>query len=224
VAKILLIEDDPSIVGAVNKLLQTEQFDVDTAATLSEANAHLDSFSYDLLVIDWELPDGSGVDLCRNLRRRGVAIPTLILTGRSQISDKEQGLGNGADDYVTKPFDGREFVARVKALLRRPATYVGSVLKRADLQLDSSSKRVTRSGRDIDLQPHEIKVLEFLMRNPDIVFSTDQLMRHCWSSEQEVTDEAVYTCIRRLRKKITQEGEKQLITTVHGSGYRFDAQ
>lgn len=221
-AKILVIEDDPSIGSTVRDLLQAERHHADVAGSISEAQAHLDAFAYDLLVIDWELPDGSGAELCKGIRRRGSAVPVLMLTARSQIDDKEQGFECGADDYLTKPFDKRELLMRIKALLRRPASYVGTVLTAADLQLDTAAKKVVRAGRIIDLQPHEMTVLEFLMRNPGVVYSTDQLIRRCWGSNQEITPEAVYTCIRRLRKKISLENEHQLITTVHGSGYRFD--
>lgn len=222
-AKILVIEDDTSIGDAVRNLLLSEHHHADLAATVKDAQSYMDAFSYDLLVIDWELPDGSGADFCRNLRRAGCALPALMLTARTRIDDKELGFECGADDYLTKPFERRELIVRIRALLRRPSSFVGNVLSAADLQLDTAAKRVVRAGRTIDLQPHEFTVLEFLMRNPGIVFSTEQLIRRCWNSDQEITPEAVYTCIRRLRKKISLEGEKQLITTVHGSGYRFES-
>jgi DNA-binding response OmpR family regulator len=222
-AKILVVEDDPVIGESVKKALETERYKVDLAVNVSAARDYLSAFSYDLLILDWELPDGTGVELCKDRRKNGDATPVLMLTARADVKDVELGLDTGADDYVPKPFESRALLARVRALLRRPATIVGNVLKSADLEFDTLSLRVRRGSRVIDLQPHEMAVLEYLMRNPNVVFSTEQLMRRCWPSDREIGEEAVYTCVRRLRKKLSLPEERQLITTLHGSGYRFEA-
>lgn len=221
-AKILVIEDDELIAESLRETLYTERHKVDAATRIGDAHSYLKAFSYDLLIIDWELPDGSGVALCKTLRQSGDQTPILILTARSNVEDKETGLDTGADDYMSKPFQSRELLARIRSLLRRPPVIAGNILKTADLEIDTVAMRVKRGERKIDLQPHELSVLEFLMRNPNVVFSTEQLMRRCWSSDQDISTEAVYTCMRRLRKKISQAGERELITTVHGAGYRFE--
>ncbi len=220
--KVLLVEDDPSVSSSVRQVLGADDFRVDIASTLSEANAFLDAFNYDLLILDWELPDGSGVDLCKKLRGKGFSAPILVLTGRSSIDHKEQGFNSGADDYLTKPFHPRELTARVYALLRRSPALVTNKLQISDLEFELRSRTVTRAGQNVDLQPHEMSVLEFLMRNAGTVYSTDQLLRRCWESDAEISPDAVYTCIGRLRRKICPAGEKSLITTVHGQGYRME--
>lgn len=222
-AKILVVEDDPDIGESVRKSLEAERYNVDLANSISAAKAYLIAFSYDLLILDWELPDGDGVALCKEERKKGASTPILLLTARSDASDVELGLDTGADDYVPKPFESRALLARVRALLRRPATITGTVLRVANLEFDTVSLRVRRGARAIDLQPNELAVLEFLMRNPNVVFSTRQLMARCWPSDREIGEEAVYTCVRRLRKKLSLPDEPQLITTLHGSGYRLES-
>ncbi len=222
--KILIIDDDEMVRDSVKRMLEADHHTVDIASSVEQGCSYVDAFSYDLLVVDWELPDGSGVEFCKKLRARGLHTPILILTGRSSIDHKEEGFESGADDYLTKPFHRRELAVRVRALLRRPAIITGKRLVVSDLQMDLESKSVTRAGTEIDLQPHELAVLEYFMRTPGTVHSTEQLLRHCWHSDSEVTSEAVYTCIRRLRKKLCPAGEKSLFVTVHGRGYKLDSE
>lgn len=202
--------------------LLAEKHNVDAASTLRDANLYIDAYSYDLLILDWGLPDGTGVEFCKNLRAKGATVPVMLLTARSVIDDKETGFAQGADDYLTKPFDKRELVIRVRALVKRAAPVVSEVLKAGELEFDTRGRLVTIAGETVDFQPQELTVLEFLMRNPGVVFSTDQLARRCWNSEQAITTDAVYTCVRRVRKKLAARGADRFITTVFGSGYRFD--
>lgn len=218
-SKVLLVEDDAALAESVKKALERESHMADSAFNLSEAMERLDAFSYDLLILDWELPDGSGIEILRRFRQKGGASPVLMLTARSSIDDKELGFDSGADDYMTKPFNARELASRVKALLRRPPTFSGNVIQVADLVMDIPTRKVTRSGREIQLQPNEFTLLQFLMKHPDHVFTTEMLMRRCWDSDAEVSLDAVYICVRRLRKKIQIDGEAQLLVTVHGAGY-----
>ncbi len=221
-SKILLVEDDPVISVTVRDTLVADHHNVDSPNTLKDAQLFMEAFSYDLLILDWGLPDGTGIDLCKQLRAKGSNVPVLLLTARSVIDDKEAGFAVGADDYLTKPFEQRELVVRVRALLKRSAPVAGTVLKALDLEFDTGARTVTIAGKNIDFQPQELTVLEFLMRNPGVVYSTDALARRCWDSDQAITTDAVYTCVRRVRKKLSGPNGDRFITTVHGSGYRFD--
>jgi DNA-binding response OmpR family regulator len=145
-----------------------------------------------------------------------------MLTGKDAIRDKEEGFHAGADDYLTKPFHSQELIARLHALMRRPPAYSGNSLRVRDLVMDTHKRKVTRDNNEIQLQPMEFTLLEFLMRHAGEVFSSEVLMRRCWSADAEVSLDAIYTCIRRLRKKLDVEGKPSLINTVHGIGYGLD--
>ncbi len=222
-SKVLLVEDDAALAESVMRALERENHMADSASSFGEALERLEAFSYDLLILDWELPGGSGIEILRRFRTKGGAAPVLMLTGRSSIDDKELGFDTGADDYMTKPFNARELASRVKALLRRPTTFSGNTIQVADLTMDILTRKVTRNTREIQLQPNEFTLLQFLMKHPDHVFSTEMLMRRCWASEAEVSLDAVYICVRRLRKKIQIDGEAVLLVTVHGAGYSLQS-
>lgn len=218
-AKILLVEDDLALAESILKALERENHMADSAGNFADAIDRLGAFSYDLLILDWELPGGTGIEILRKFRQQGGASPVMMLTGRSSIDDKELGFDSGADDYMTKPFNARELASRVKALLRRPPVFSGNTLQVADIIMDMHTRKVTRGGRDVHLQPNEFTLLQFLMKHPDHVFTTEMLMKRCWDSDAEVSLDAVYICVRRLRKKIQTEGEFALLVTVHGAGY-----
>jgi two-component system, OmpR family, response regulator len=148
--------------------------------------------------------------------------PVLMLTGRSDFTDKETGLDTGADDYLTKPFHPREFGARVRALLRRPKVVESESLELAGISLDTRTRMVKLSGKELDLRPKEYALLEFLMRHPNETFSPETLLKRIWSSESEATESTVYSFMSLLRKKLNEEGSPEVIKTVYGRGYRFD--
>lgn len=224
-AKILLVEDDMGLSRMVRDWLTFEHHLVETADNGRDGLDKLQFYQYDLVILDWELPEMTGIEICKEFRSRGGTTPVLMLTGKGTIGDKESGFEAGADDYLTKPFHMKELSMRLKALLRRGGTALqGDTLKFRDLALEPASHRVTREGKDLQLLPKEFALLEFLMRHPNQVFSAEALLSRVWASETDTTVDAVSTCIKRLRKKIDQEGQSSIIKTVHGVGYKLESE
>lgn len=221
-AKILLVEDDKDLVGMVRSMLQAEHHTVEALSDGREAAQHLRIYPYDIIVLDWELPGATGIEILKQFRSGGGKTPIIMLTGRDKIDDKELGLEVGADDYLTKPFAMRELSARIKALLRRSPQVTENILAAGDIELDPAKYRVTRKGNPVQLLPKEFAVLEFLLRHPNQVFTADALLERVWKSDSEATAEALRTTMKRLRKKIENEDGAQLIRTVHGVGYVLD--
>jgi DNA-binding response OmpR family regulator len=222
-AKILVVEDDLGLSRMVRDWLTFEHHLVETADNGREGLDKLNFYEYDAIILDWELPELSGIELCRQYRSRGGTAPVLMLTGKGTISDKESGFDAGADDYLTKPFHMKELSMRLRALLRRATAFTGDVLRVKDIELEPSNHRATRNGADLNLLPKEFALLEFLMRHPNQVFSAEALLSRVWASETDTTVDAVSTCIKRLRKKIDSEDQPSLIRTVHGVGYKLQA-
>jgi len=162
---------------------------------------NLKFYKYDLVVLDVNLPKLSGLDVCRQFREARGSTPILMLTGKDAIDDKERGLDAGADDYLTKPFHLKELSARVRALLRRPNTFTGDILRSGDLILETSTFRVSRDGEDIQLSQQEFALLEFLMRNANQVFSPEALLDRVWKSSSDISPAAIRTHIKMLRKQ-----------------------
>ena len=181
----------------------------------------METYTYDAIVLDWGLPDGTGLDLISTYRTGGGAAPILMLTGRSQTSDKEEGLDGGADDYLTKPFQLRELTARLRALMRRPSVLVNEVLRGGNLELDVLKHELWKDGEPVKLFPQEFALLETLMRKPGVVHTTESLINHVWKSEAGASGETVRTSVLRLRRKIDTTGEPSWIENVHGVGYKF---
>src|SRR5581483_10333984 len=171
--KILVVEDDAELAPVVRDWLSFEHYTVELVDNGSEAKDRLQLFAYDLVILDWELPDMSGMDILRGFRAGGGMTPVLVLTGKRSIDNKVEGFDSGADDYLTKPFHGKELVARVKALLKRPAIQLPTNLKYGELELDPNNFVVRRNGDEIRLVPKEFALLEFLMRNPKKLFSSE---------------------------------------------------
>lgn len=216
-AKICVIEDNPDLANMVKTFLLFEHHTVETIAHGGQAQDHLRTFEYDLIILDWDLPEVSGIEILKGYRARGGQTPVLMLTGKDDISDKEEGLDGGADDYLTKPFHMKELGARVRSLLRRPAAAAQNVLKAKNITMDPAKYRVHKSGKVIALVPKEFQLLEFMMRHPNQVFSPEALLNRVWPSESDSTAEALRTTMKRLRKKVDEEGE--VLKTVHGVGY-----
>ncbi len=222
--KLLVVDDDQSLVATITEWLKMERHSIETAYKGQEALDKLMVFDYDLIILDWDLPELSGLAICKQLRSKGKMTPVLMLTGKSSVIDKEAGLDAGADDYLTKPFHPKELAARVRALLRRPVTISSATLTKGNIVLDTVKRKVTRQDEEIALQPMEFALLEFLLRHPDQLFSTDALLRRCWPDDTEISPDAIYTCIRRIRKKIDVEGTASIIRTVHSLGYVLDSE
>ena len=218
-AKILVVEDNHELTEMIKTLLEFEHHQVETIQDGQEAAYALRINSFDMVILDWELPGKNGIDICHEFRSAGGATPVLILTGRREIEDKESGLDAGADDYLTKPFHPRELSARVRALLRRPKQTTDNILKIVDLELDPTKRTVKRADQNIDLLPKEFALLEFFLRHKESVFSFEALLERVWQSDTEATTEAVRSTLKRLRRKIDSDPEKPpLFNTVHGVG------
>lgn len=178
-------------------------------------------FPYDAIVLDLQLPDLDGVEVCRRLRERGIPTRILMATARDAVEDRISGLETGADDYLVKPYVVRELVARIRALLRRPADPIPDTLHVEDLELDTATRRGRRGAREFSLTTKEFAVLEYLMRNAGRVVSRAQISDHAWDANYDPFSNIIDVYIGRLRRKVDGEGEAPLIETVRGAGYRL---
>lgn len=221
-AKILVVEDDASLAAQLRQLIQADGHDVDSALTVSDARQTLTKNEFDLIVLDWELPDGTGIALCDELRGTGSGAGILMLTGRSHIEDRVTGLDTGADDYLTKPFHAKELKARIRTLLERSSRgFHGDVLRAGTLELHTVQHRATVGGADLDLTHKEYALLEFFMRHREKAWSLDELLSHVWTADDDVAPDTVRTHLKNLRQKLDVLVGKELIENVHGFGYRF---
>ncbi|HFQ91430.1 MAG TPA: phosphate regulon transcriptional regulatory protein PhoB [Chromatiales bacterium] len=222
--RILFIEDEPAIREMVALALTRAGYEVTSAHDARGARSRLSERFPDLILLDWMLPDSSGLDLARQLRRdtQTRSIPIIMLTARDAESDMVLGLESGADDYMTKPFSPRELVARIKALLRRSTPHrADEIIEHHGLRLDTASQRLTAGGGEIRLGPTEYRLIRFFMTHPERVYSRAQLLDHVWGRTAYVEERTVDVHIRRLRKALEPTGHAAFIETVRGSGYRF---
>ncbi|WP_424096819.1 response regulator transcription factor [Moorena producens] len=220
--RILLVEDDERITDALAEDLTDQHYVVDVANDGQVGRELVESFSYDLILLDVMLPKIDGITLCRKLRSQGDLTPILMLTARDTISDKILGLDAGADDYLVKPFDLGELSARIRALLRRGNTTLPPVLEWDALRLDPSTCEVFYEDRLLSLSPKEYALLEFFLRHPRRVFSRAQILENLWSFERLPEEATVKAHIRGLRQKLDAAGApSDLIETVYGLGYRL---
>ena len=230
---ILIVEDNVEVAAVIESACRRQGFAVDVAhegcegeemaVCRSRAGQIHGAGKYDVIVLDVLLPDRSGVEVCRNIRRRGVRSGVLMVTGLSSTADKIEGLESGADDYMTKPFDLEEMLARVRALGRRGAAADQRWLRCDDLELDLYSRVAKRDGKTILLQQKEFALLEFLMRNPDRVLAASLIGRNAWGTTTMIGANLVAVYIGCLRKHLHNGSERQFIQTFRGAGYRFDA-
>jgi DNA-binding response OmpR family regulator len=225
--RILIVEDDPAVAEALLEGVARDGYQVHREATAAGAVAWVHAHHPHLVVLDLRLPDGTGFDVCRELRRTGLRMPILMLTVQADEVDQVIGLEAGADDYVTKPYRLRELLARIRALLRRSYGELSGadadVLHAGDLLIDRASARVTRDGRAIELTPTELRLLIFLAQHPGQVLSRGQLLEHVWGYSADLIDEkTVNVHVRRLRIKIEPDPDApSIVLTVPGLGYRL---
>ncbi len=219
--RILVIEDNPRVSESVRKGLTEQSYSVDVADRGFDGETLAVHHPYDVIVLDLMLPDRDGVDVCRNLRRRGVQTPILMLTALSDTTDKVAGLEAGADDYLAKPFEFEELLARLRALMRRGQATEATKLTCDDLTLDLLDHSANRAGQKIELSAKEFALLEFLMRSPNRVLSRATIGEKVWDMNYEPTSNVIDVYISALRKKIDRPFGRPLIHTVIGSGYRF---
>lgn len=223
VPRILVVEDEGKTRDSLAEGLGLESWVVTIAATAGEAIAALEREIFDLVVLDWMLPDREGLDVLHHARGRGIQVPVLMLTARTTLNDRVIGLDSGADDYLAKPFAFAELLARCRALLRRPKWATGPLLSCGDLQLDTRARVVRRAGEEIALTPREVDVLEYLLRYQGQIVTREMLERDVWRQTQRMTslDNVIDVQMMRLRRKVDGAGDVTLIQTVRGVGYRI---
>ncbi len=221
-AKILIVDDDTNMANLVHDFLKLNNYVVDVLHTGKEALERIKFYPYDLIILDWGLPDMSGLDILKEFREIGGDAKIIMMTGRTKIDEKESGLDAGADDYLTKPVDLRELTARVRALLRRPTQVTAQEIRVKDLALDPNALRLTKDGKEITLAPREFALLEFFMRHPNEVFSADAILDRVWPTDSEASSTSLRTCIKKLRQKIDADDTPSYITNISGVGYRFE--
>jgi two-component system phosphate regulon response regulator PhoB len=222
---VLVVEDEAPLVTLLRYNLEKSGFRVDDAGDGNEALIKIAETPPDLVLLDWMLPTVSGLELCRQLRRRPAtrSLPVIMLTARAEDQDAVRGLETGADDYITKPFSPEALIARIRALLRRTgAGPAKAPLSFHDMELDPTTHKVTRAGKTLHLGPTEFRLLEFFMRHPRRVFSREDVLNAVWGRDIHVEPRTVDVHIRRLRKAINGENERDLVRTVRAAGYALD--
>ena len=222
---IAIIEDEKSLITMLKYNLEKEGFRVTSAETGDDGLKLLKSQIPDLLILDWMLPDFSGIEICRHIKRdtKLKSIPVLMLTARSEEDDKIRGFETGVDDYVTKTFNNKELLLRVKSLLKRAKpSLLEDVAIFKDLKVDRITKKVFRASKEIKLGPTEFKLLNFFIKSPQRVYSREQLLNSVWGENINVEARTVDVHIRRLRKAINIDNKEDLIRTVRSSGYSLD--
>lgn len=235
---ILIVDDELALLDALQQAIAREGHGVDIATSAGDGHTLAVSRSYDLLILDWMLPGYSGLELCRTLRLEGDRTPVLFLTAKDTLDDRVMGLDAGADDYIVKPFELRELLARVRALLRRvqPITEITpemgamgtinptmprSPTLESDIELDRDSRLAYRNHRAIELSEKETDLLHYFLQNRGQVLSHQQIYAALWGGDTSPNSNVLAALIRLLRRKITHKGEEQLIHTIYGKGYRF---
>ncbi len=222
--RILLIEDDAHLAGVIARGLREQSYAVDLASDGEQALYCAAVNQYDLVVLDVLMPIKNGYTVCRELRASGFRAPILMLTALDSVDDRVAGLDSGADDYLPKPFDFRELLARLRALLRRSDVVRPAVASVADLTLDTASHRVTRAGRTIGLTAKEYALLEFLVLNQDRVVGREEIAQHVWDENFDPLSNTIDVYVRRLRHKLDADPGRRLIHTRRGEGYILTAQ
>lgn len=220
--KILLIEDEKGISNLIKEGLRLENFLIDTAFTGQGGIDQALINQYDLIILDLMLPDMDGLEVCQELRKNKLTIPILMLTARKTTDDIITGLDSGADDYLTKPFEFDELLARIRALLRRgQKNAAGNILKLGELQLNTKTHEVIRGSKTLDLTNKEYKLLEFLIRRPGEVINRQEILEHVWETDMDPFSNTVEVHIRYLRQKIDQGFDRKMIKTIRGAGYKL---
>jgi DNA-binding response OmpR family regulator len=223
--RILVVEDNYRLSSSLKMNLAHEGYSVDTAYDGQEGQDLAELTPYDLIILDILLPEKDGLEVCRDLRRRRIHTPILLLTARDSVDDRVQGLDCGADDYLVKPFAMRELLARLRALLRRrlssPSTQ--GRLEIGGLVMDAITHTVEREGRPIELTPREFALLEYLLYHPNEVVTREMIEQHIWNYDFECESNVIDVYVRRLRRKIDDPFSVKLLTTVRGVGYRLQA-
>lgn len=218
--RILIVEDNQKLSKYVKQMLEEEGYAVDAMFDGETGERMAKAGTYDLIILDIMLPLKDGVSVCKALRAESLRTPILMLTAKGDVDDKVLGLDSGADDYMQKPFEMKELLARVRSLLRRPQENFTGTLEVQDLVLDSTKHTIVRKGKDLPLTLKEYAILEYLMRNAGTVVTREQLLEHCWDFAYSAFSNITDVYIRQLRKKLKDSNEKY-IQTIRGVGYKF---
>lgn len=219
--KVLVVEDNLELNDLLCDTLTSHGYAVTAVSNAEDGLDLLSREDFRLILLDWELPGKSGLDLCAAARAQGLVSSILFLTARSDINDKVAGLDTGGDDYLTKPFEMREMLARVRALLSRPSALSRTVICIAGVQLDKENNTVTVNGKPVKLTPQEYSILNLLMTHPSRVYSADEILEKAWKTDAEGSNQAVRSAIMRLRSKIESDEDTEVIISVKGVGYKF---
>ncbi|MBO8435506.1 MAG: response regulator transcription factor [Spirochaetes bacterium] len=217
--RVLIAEDERELNAVIAKRLADEDYATDSVYDGRTALEYLRATDYDVVLLDVMMPHMDGFEVLRKYREEGGSSPVLFLTARDSISDRVTGLDGGADDYLVKPFSFQELLARMRVISRRRGTVRSSVLRVGDLMLDVASHKASRGGKNIELSSREFSILEYLMRNADIVLSRESIREHAWSWDYDGESNVIDVYIRYLRRKIDDGYDEKLIHTIRGSGY-----
>lgn len=217
--RVLIVEDDIELAASLKKGLELSSYAVDIVHDGRSGEAYAISGEYDAAIVDWMLPEQSGIELCRAVRRSSTSLPIILLTAKDTIKEKIEGLDAGADDYIPKPFAFAELLARLRAILRRPSNALPTMLTLGDITFDTTSRETKRSGQHIPLSVRESAILELFLRYPNRVFTKEQIVSQVWDGDSNVLATTVESHIANLRAKLDKSFEVPVIKTVWGKGY-----
>ncbi len=220
--RVLIAEDEVYIAKALKVMLEKNKYTVDMVHNGVDAFDYISSLSYDVIVLDIMMPGMDGIEVVKKTRSKGISTPVLLLTAKSEVADRVAGLDAGADDYLPKPFASAEFLARVRALVRRSETFVSEVLTLSNTTLDCNQYVLSGLNGDVRLNNKEFQLMELFLRNPGIVFSSDVIMERIWTLDSEADIGVIWTYICFLRKKLKGIGADIEIQTIRGAGYSLD--
>jgi len=222
-AKILVVEDEADLSSCLKNVLEKESHLVEVVDDGELARQHLKVYDFDLIILDWMLPGESGIEICKNYRKNGGEAQVMMLTARTSVDDRAEGLDAGADDYLAKPFHMKEFLARVRALLRRTTPSRSHIFNLGDIILDTRASEIEFNDTKTKLLKKELDILVFLIKHPGQSYSGEELLNRIWSADSIVTTETVRTHIKNLRRKLELLGKPDLIKHVRGLGYAVDS-
>jgi DNA-binding response OmpR family regulator len=222
--KLLIVEDNLKLLEAITETLKSEKFRCETAAGFATAHEKIFLYRYDVLIVDINLPDGSGLNLIREAKNQNPSTGIIVISARNSLDNKIEGLELGADDYLTKPFDMAELVARVKALLRRRNFSGTDTITFGEISVNTASRKVFAGNHPIELTKSEYDILLFFFSNPNRVLTRESIAEHIWGDNMDLADsfDFIYSHIKNLRKKITSAGIHDLIKAVYGVGYKLE--
>ncbi len=218
--RILIVEDNQKLAGYIKKALEQESYSADCVYDGEQGEKRAIFGEYDLLVLDIMLPKKDGITVCKDLRKQNINLPIIMLTAKGELDDRVEGLDSGADDYLVKPFELEELLARIRALLRRPKEKEAEILSAQDVTIDNAKHMVRRNGKELKLTLKEYAVLEYLVRNKGRVVNREQILDHCWDFAFDSFSNIVDVYIKQLREKLNDKNEKY-IKTIREVGYQF---